>query len=159
MISELEEIKELFDEFYLIDEPHNNVVKENKNPIKINFEGGNKTGLVFVFEQSLSVEDKEMIHNLIHKAMKLTMEDLAFVDLSVSNGVSLSQMINIIKASRVVVWGAENWIMQDLTSVTQYEVLKLNESSIISVDTVSTYLRDIPQKTKLWNAIQLLLKV
>jgi hypothetical protein len=91
--------------------------------------------------------------------MKLTMEDLAFVDLSVSNGVSLSQMINIIKASRVVVWGAENWIMQDLTSVTQYEVLKLNESSIISVDTVSTYLRDIPQKTKLWNAIQLLLKV
>ncbi|AMS27353.1 hypothetical protein AEM51_10315 [Bacteroidetes bacterium UKL13-3] len=159
MINELEEIKELFDEFYLIDEPHNNVVKENKNPIKINFEGGNKTGLVFVFEQSLSVEDKEMIHNLIHKAMKLTMEDLAFVDLSVSNGVSLSQMINIIKASRVVVWGAENWIMQDLTSVTQYEVLKLNESSIISVDTVSTYLRDIPQKTKLWNAIQLLLKV
>jgi hypothetical protein len=91
--------------------------------------------------------------------MKLTMEDLAFVDLSVSNGVSLSQMINITKASRVVVWGAENWIMQDLTSVTQYEVLKLNESSIISVDTVSTYLRDIPQKTKLWNAIQLLLKV
>ena len=159
MINELEEIKELFDEFYLIDEAHNNVVKENKNPIKINFEGGNKTGLVFVFEQSLSVEDKEMIHNLIHKAMKLTMEDLAFVDLSVSNGVSLSQMINIIKASRVVVWGAENWIMQDLTSVTQYEVLKLNESSIISVDTVSTYLRDIPQKTKLWNAIQLLLKV
>jgi hypothetical protein len=159
MINELEEIKELFDEFYLIDEPHNNVVKENKNPIKINFEGGNKTGLLFVFEQSLSVEDKEMIHNLIHKAMKLTMEDLAFVDLSVSNGVSLSQMINIIKASRVVVWGAENWIMQDLTSVTQYEVLKLNESSIISVDTVSTYLRDIPQKTKLWNAIQLLLKV
>lgn len=159
MINELEEIKALFDEFYLIDEPHNNEVKENKNPIKINFEGGNKIGLVFVFEQSLSGEDKEMIHNLIHKAMKLTMEDLAFVDLSVSNGVSLSQMINIIKASRVVVWGAENWIMQDLTSVTQYEVLKLNESSIISVDTVSTYINDIPQKTKLWNAIQLLLKV
>lgn len=158
MINELEEIKALFDEFYLIDEPHNNEVKENKNPIKINFEGGNKTGLVFVFEQSLSDADKEMIHNLIHKAMKLTMEDLAFVDLSVLNEVSLSQMINIIKAKRVVVWGAQNWIMQDLAQVPKYEVLKLNESSIIAVDVVSVFLTDFPLKTKLWNAIQLLLK-
>jgi hypothetical protein len=67
-------------------------------------------------------------------------------------------MINIIKAKRVVVWGAQNWIMQDLAQVPKYEVLKLNESSIIAVDVVSVFLTDFPLKTKLWNAIQLLLK-
>lgn len=158
MINELEEIKALFDEFYLIDEPLINEVKENENPIKINFEGGNKTGLVLVFEQSLLAADKEMIQNLIHKAMKLTMEDVALVDLSHHQGVSVDQMINIIKPKHVIVWGAHNWLANTVAGIKKYEVTTYNNSSILAVDVVSAFQDNVPLKTTLWTNIQLLLK-
>ncbi|MES2561015.1 MAG: hypothetical protein V4590_14815 [Bacteroidota bacterium] len=158
MINELDEIKALFDEFYLIDEPLTNVVKENENPIKINFEGGNKTGLVFVFEESLSPADKEMIHNLIHKAMKLTMEDVALVDLSQHNDVSAGQMINIIKPARMIVWGAHDWLLSEVSALKKYEVGTYHNSSILAVDAVTAFQDNVPLKTTLWTNIQLLLK-
>lgn len=158
MINELEEIKALFDEFYLIDEPLKNEVKESENPIKINFEGGNKTGLVFVFENSLSDADKEMIHNLIHKAIKLTMEDVALIDLSTIKGVSYEQMINVIKGKKVIVWGAFDWISESVGAIPKYEVSLFKQSSLISVDSVSTFLNNVPLKTTLWNSIQSLVK-
>lgn len=158
MINELEEIKALFDEFYLIDEPIVNEVKENENPIKINFEGGNKTGLVFVFEQSLSAADNEMIQNLIHKAMKLTMEDVALVDLSLHQGVSMGQMINIIKHKHVIVWGAHSWLATAVARIKKYEVTTYNNSFILAVDAVPAFQDNVPLKTTLWTNIQLLLK-
>ncbi|MES2778990.1 MAG: hypothetical protein V4651_03735 [Bacteroidota bacterium] len=158
MINELDEIKALFDEFYLIEEPLENEVKENENPIKINFEGGNKTGLVFVFEQSLSPIDKDMIHNLIHKAMKLTMEDVAWVEISAHPGMGVSLMINVIKAKQLIVWGANAWLTNEVSSVKNYEVTTLANCSILPVDSVSAFHNNVPLKTALWNSIQLLLK-
>ncbi len=158
MINELEEIKALFDEFYLIDEPLKNEVKESENPIKVNFEGGNKTGLVFVFENPLSDADKEMIHNLIHKAMKLTMEDVALIDLSTIKGVSYEQMINVIKGKKVIVWGAFDWLSESVGTIHKYEVTSFKQSSLISVDVVSAFLNNVPLKTTLWNSIQSLVK-
>ena len=158
MINELEEIKALFDEFYLIEEPFHNEVKENENPIKINFEGGNKTGLVFVFEQSLSDVDKEMIHNLIHKAMKLTMEDVALVDLSTQADVTLSQMINVIKPKRVIMWGTPNKFSSDKSGAIKYELIHTNGIGVLVVDVVSAFHENISLKTQLWNSIQVLLK-
>jgi hypothetical protein len=158
MINELDEIKALFDEFYLIDEPLHNEVKENENPIKINFEGGNKTGLVFAFEQSLSAADKEMIHNLIHKAMKLTMEDIAWVDLATIKGLSVEQMINIMKPKHVIVWGAFNWLQNTVPRINKYEITTLVNTPLLAVDPVSAFLDNVPLKTTLWAQIQLLLK-
>ena len=158
MINELEEIKVLFDEFYLIEEPLHNEVKENENPIKINFKGGNKTGLAFVFEQPLSAADNEMIHNLIHKAMKLTMEDVALIDLSLHKDVSLGQMINVMNVKRMIIWGAEQWLYNEVSDAKKYEIVTFNNSSIIGVGVVSMFQDNVPLKTTLWNTIQLLLK-
>lgn len=158
MINELEEIKALFDEFYLIDEPLINEVKENENPIKINFEGGNKKGLLFVFEQTLSPTDKEMIHNLIHKAMKLTMEDVALFDMSGASELSLDQMINIIKPKHIILWGAHNLLLKVAPNSKKYDVIRHNNCSILNVDAVSAFQDNVPLKTTLWTNIQLLLK-
>lgn len=158
MINELEEIQALFDEFYLIEEPLKNEVKESENPIKINFEGGNKTGLVFVFENPLSDADKEMIHNLVHKAMKLTMEDVALIYLHTMKGVSYEQMINVINGNKVIVWGAFEWISESVGAINKYEVTPYRKSTLISVDVVSAFMNNVPLKTVLWNSIQSLIK-
>jgi hypothetical protein len=158
MINELEEIKALYDEFYLIDEPLKNEVKESENPTKINFAGGNKTGLVFVFGNPLSEADKEMIYNLIHKAMKLTMEDIAWIDCNDVKGVTVEQMINVMNARKVIVWGAPEWVPSGVKTVNFYQISTFQHCSLLHVDSVPKFLNDIPLKTTLWNAIQLLVK-
>ena len=153
MIIEVNEITTLFDEFYLIDEKPTITVKENENPPKIHFEGGNTKGLVFVFGHLLTQEDRDMIQKLIHNALKIKMEDVALVDLASQNDVQLHQVIDIIKPKHLILWG--NHATFPATSL--YEINSIAEVKFIKVNEVNRFHQDINLKTSLWNGIQQLL--
>ncbi len=151
---ELNDITELFDEFYLIDEKPVQTVKEKENPPKINYEGGNGTGLVFVFGHALTAADQDMIHKLIHNALKIKMEDIALVDLTSQNVTELQQVIEIMQPKHVVLWG--NHPLFPATAA-PYTVGETGKSKYIKVDEVNRFHQDVALKTSLWNSIQQLL--
>lgn len=157
-MNETEDIIELFDEFYFIDEPSIKRVKENENPIKINFEGGNNQRLIFIHESEFSVQDKDMLHKLIHNAMKLTMEDLAILNVTHNEGIKLEDVINIMKPQRVIIWGAGSWINANLPASGMYEISSSHGVNWLRVDSVEKFHDNVQLKTALWNGIQALLK-
>jgi hypothetical protein len=153
MIIEVNEITALFDEFYLIEEKPLQAVKESEIPLKINFEGGNGKGLVFVFGHVLTQEDQDMIQKLIHNALKIKMEDIALVDLSSQNGIQMQQVIEIIKPKQLVLWGNHGIFPTN----SLYEVSNIGQVRFIKVDEVNRFHQDVALKTSLWNGIQQLL--
>lgn len=153
MIIEVNEITALFDEFYLIEEKPLQAVKESEIPLKINFEGGNAKGLVFVFGHVLSQDDQDMIQKLIHNALKIKMEDVALVDLTSQNGVNMQQVIEIIKPKHLVLWGNHDIFPPNAL----YEVSHIGQTRFIKVDEVNRFHTDVALKTSLWNGIQQLL--
>lgn len=153
MIIEVNEITALFDEFYLIDEKPLQAVKESEIPLKINFEGGNATGLVFVFGHVLSQEDHDMIQKLIHNALKIKMEDIALVDLTTQKGIQLQQVIDIIKPKQLILWGNH----ETFPTTSLYQVDMMGQIRLMKVDEVNRFHQDVALKTALWNGIQQLL--
>jgi DNA-binding protein YbaB len=158
MMNETDDIIELFDEFYFIDEPSIKRVKENENPIKINFEGGNNQRLIFIHEGEFSVQDKDMLHKLIHNAMKLTMEDIAIVNVTQNEGIKLEDVINIMKPERAIIWGTGGWSKAFLPALNLYEISSTNGTNWLKVDSVEKFHDNVQLKTALWNGIQALLK-
>lgn len=154
MIIEVNEITALFDEFYLINEKPSVVVKERENPIKIHFEGGNGTGLVMVFGHALTPEDSDMIHKLIHNALKIKMEDVALVNLSTQQSLQIQQVIDIIKPKQLILWG-NNPVFPSAPA--KYEVGTIGSVKYINVDEVNRFHSDVALKTSLWQSIQKLL--
>ena len=82
MISNLENITDLFDEFYIVQDTVLQPVKERENTLKVNLDGKEQAELLFVFSARLQDVDAEMIHKLIHNAMKINRETVCFAYLS-----------------------------------------------------------------------------
>jgi len=157
-MNETDDIIELFDEFYYIDEPSIKRVKESENTVKINFEGGNNRHLVFIHEGDFSAQDKDMLHKLIHNAMKLTMEDVAIVNLAGNTGVTAAEMINIMKPKHAILLGADDWVNTHFPQLNMYEPASVSGAAWLKADAVAKYHDNVQLKTALWNGIQALLK-
>lgn len=143
-------ITSLFDEFYLIEELTPTGVKETENTKIIHSTGGNSKGVVFVFGTTLTAEDTQMTQALIHKAMKLSMEEIALVQTDQNPGLAMQEVINIMKPKFVIVWGTQLGAKDPVL----YKVYNSNNIKVLFVESVSTYHDNVPLKTKLWNAIQ-----
>ncbi len=152
MFNQEDDIVALFDEFYFIEETVIKPVKENEKAVKINFEGGNKAGLVFVFESKLADADMDMIQKLVCNAMKMSMDDVALVYLDQHKGLSLEELIDVMNPVRMINWGITSW----LSSGAAYQLHKYQKTSYLNVDAVSAFHQNIPLKTNLWNNIQIL---
>ena len=150
MIKDIDDIVELFDEFYFINEVQPTLFKENEIPFKINFEGGNDKGIIFVFSDVLQPNDTEMIHKLIHNAMKIKLQDVALVVLSQNETFSLSKMINVMDAKKVILWGTSSWSSIAKT----YTIHDIENVMVLAVDDVSMYHQNTSLKTSLWKCIQ-----
>jgi hypothetical protein len=155
MISNLENLTDLFDEFYIVQETVLQPVKEKENTPKVNLDGKEQAELLFVFSARLQGVDAEMIHKLIHNAMKLNRETVSFMYLSDNQNLSFDELIKITPIKRVLVWGADQWVDNRLSP---YQTQALQGVSGLAVDIPSAYHENIELKTKLWNAIQQLMK-
>ena len=155
MISNLENLTGLFDEFYIVKETVHQPVKENENTLKVNLDGSEQADLLFVFAARLQGVDDEMIYKLVHNAMKLNREKVAFVYLSDNQGVTFADMIKITSIKKVLIWGEIQWVGEQLIA---YQISDVISKRVLLVERPALYHNSIELKTKLWNAIQLLMK-
>ncbi len=155
MISNLENLTDLFDEFYIVQETVYQPVKEKENTPKVNLDGKEEAELLFVFSSRLQGVDAEMIHKLVHNAMKLNREAVCFMYLSDNQSIPFNELIKITPIKRVLVWGAEQWGENRLNT---YQTLAHQGVSTLWVEAPAVYHDNVALKTKLWNAIQQLMK-
>lgn len=153
MFNQEDDIVALFDEFYFIEETVIKPVKENEKAVKINFEGANKAGLVFVFESKLADADMDMIQKLVCNAMKMSMDDVGLLYLDQHKGLSLQELIDVINPIRLINWGITSWSSLGAT----YQLHKYQTTSYLNVDAVNVFHQNISLKTNLWNHIQILM--
>jgi len=159
MINELNEIIELYDDFIFVNEQDVTqliAVKENKNTIKINFNGSNISGLFFIFNNKLNSQCQELINNLVTKAIKINMDDVVTVCLSENPELTFSLLENQLLPKKIIIWGSNEWVAEIQTI--PYQEQKIQDVRILLVDDVNLFISDIALKTKLWNTIQILLK-
>lgn len=151
-IIHLNDIADLYDEFYLIEDKTQIPPKENEKIKKsLNFLGGYKSGFLWVYNQSDEIEgiDKEMINNLITNALKLSWDNFAVLNLASNEDYTIIEIIEQLKPSKIILWGTgkpEN----------RYQIIDLNNSKILGVESVSVYHTNQELKRKLWENIQLL---
>lgn len=155
MISNLENLTNLFDEFYLVNESVLQPPKENENTPIINLDGKKQSELMFVFSSHLQGVDAEMLHNLVHNAMKLNREVVSFMYLSDNQSISFGDVIKITSVKRIIIWGEPQWAGQEAVV---YVPNVQNGVKYLLVETPSVYHSNIQLKTKLWAAIQLLIQ-
>ena len=153
-IIQLNEIVDLYDEFYFLEDKTQLPPKENEKIKKsLNFLGGYKSGFLWVYNQEAEISglDKEMMNNLITNALKLSWDDVGVLNLSLNSDYTILEILEEIKPSKIILWGPgkpEN----------RYQIIELNNSKILGVEEVSRYHTNQDLKRKLWENIQLLIK-
>lgn len=125
--------------------------------IPLNFSGANKRHIVFIYNDKVNDarENVEMLSNLITKALKFSMEDVAVVRLSKNPEHNLHTIIDALKPHHLLLFGVPEWITDEVTVV--HNVIKVNDTHVLIADNVEAYHGRQEHKSALWSGIQQLL--
>lgn len=128
---------------------------ENKVQIPLNYSGANKRHIAIIYNDIIndSRENVEMLSNLITKALKFSMDDVAVVRMSKNQKISIEEIITQLQAKHAIVWGAPSQFMYQNI----HEIYSINSSQIMVADFVNNYHNKGDYKAQLWAAIQKLL--
>lgn len=198
MNNEIEEIADLYDEFFIIDPlaqisgnkpvevvaavarpvpvkeaaepvintpedllpPVNNVAPTPQIPLSpLNFSGANKRHITVIYndKNNDSRENVEMLSNLVTKALKLSMDDVAIVRLSRNPEYSLSMIFNTLNSEYAMIWGAFDLLKSEHNDTAIHQTSSMGSTRIMVADEAHTYHDNTTYKTALWQAIQSLL--
>lgn len=198
MNNEIEEITDLFDEFFIIDSPDEisadkpvdaavkpasdvpvketaeHVINTPQNPLPpespvkpepqiplapLNFSGANKRHITVIYndKNNDSRENVEMLSNLVTKALKLSMDDVAIVRLSRNPEYSLSMIFNTLNTKHAMIWGAFDLLKAENNNTAIHQTSSIGSTLIMVADEAHTYHDNTAYKTALWQAIQTLL--
>lgn len=125
---------------------------ENKVQIPLNYSGANKRHIAIIYNDinNDSRENVEMLSNLITKALKFSMDDVAVVRMSKNQNLSIEEIIAQLKAKHAIVWGAPSQFLHQNI----HEIYSVNSTQIMVADFVNNYHNKGDYKTQLWAAIQ-----
>lgn len=128
---------------------------ENKVQIPLNYSGANKRHIAIIYNDinNDSRENVEMLSNLITKALKFSMDDVAVVRLSKNQNLPIAEIITQLQAKHAIVWGAPSEF--ELKEV--HQIYTINSTQIMVADFVNNYHNKGDYKTQLWATIQKLL--
>lgn len=198
MNNEIEEITDLFDEFFIIDSPEqvsvnkpvevaavpvkpvtvkevsepvinapevppiavNNTPSPSQTPLApLNFSGANKRHITVIYndKNNDSRENVEMLSNLVTKALKLSMDDVAIVRLSRNPDYSLSAIFNSLQTKHAMIWGASDLLKAENNDTAIHQTSSIGSTHIMVADEAHTYHNNNTYKAALWQAIQTLL--
>jgi len=149
-IKNLSEIAGLYDEFILADEPAQIHPKESK---KIANSTNNESALahevlmIYDSDKELMTSELEMLENLVKNALKLDRSKVLFVNYHLESSRDIDEFIESSKAQKVICWGVRG-------TEPDYAILKFGETTVICVESISTYVDDVNQKRKLWEKIR-----
>ncbi len=123
--------------------------------IPLNYSGANKRHIAIIYNDKYndSRENVEMLSNLITKALKFSMDDVAVVRVSKNQNYTIEQIIGQLHAKHAIVWGAPSEFKHN----TIHEINVINGTQLMVADFVQKYHANNDYKAQLWLAIQNLL--
>ncbi|MFA6260929.1 MAG: hypothetical protein WC760_05645 [Bacteroidia bacterium] len=159
LINRLSEIAPLFDEFYLIREPSEIRTKESekiKQPL--NYFGGFESQILMLVNSlpDLDHTDREMLNNLVEKAIKITWDKVALLNLAKNQDYSVLEIMNELNPKKTIIWGCDEQ-PDELTGGPKYQVAIWKTGEVLRVEGPEAYRSNSDNKRMLWEQIQILL--
>lgn len=156
------QILDLYDKIILVDEPETSGVKESKkNENPLIFKGGNGKRLLFLYHEpdELQDKDREMIGNLIEKAMLYSWDDVALLNLFANNTPDAGRLLDELNPLYVVFWGCVDYAQAAGFNAGLYTTGELSGVKYVCVHSINSYHDDKELKLKLWTSLKALLGI
>lgn len=121
----------------------------------LNYSGANKRHIAIIYNDinNDSRENVEMLSNLITKALKFSMDDVAVVRMSKNQNFSIEEIITQLHSKHAIVWGAPSeFVYREV-----HQIYPIQSAKVMVADFVNNYHNKGDYKTQLWSAIQKLL--
>ncbi|MEO6327916.1 MAG: hypothetical protein ABIO55_03250 [Ginsengibacter sp.] len=128
----------------------------------INFLGGNNRHILFLVSNSGStyLSDSELIFlSEILTACKLSLNDIAIVNLDKSDPSNQKSIPDTLKAGIVILSGIELSILQLPFNIPLFQVQQYKEKKYVTIPSLYTIQNDTALKRKLWEVLKILFSV
>lgn len=161
LIKRLSEIAPLFDEFYLIGEPSEIRTKESekiKQPL--NYFGGFQAQILMLVNSLPELDniDREMLNNLVEKAIKISWDKVALLNLANNSAYTVAEVLEELNPKKTIIWGCDQ-NLENLPVDQKYHVMKMNSGELLWVESPEIYRSQSDSKRNLWEQIQILLEL
>lgn len=122
--------------------------------IPLNYSGANKRHIVFIYNDKVndSRENVEMLSNLITKALKFSMDDVAVVRVSKNQNHNFKSVNEVLKPAHLLLFGASEWLDDPQFGI--HDVVKIDGVKVLIADAIDAYHGRQEYKGALWNGIQ-----
>lgn len=119
--------------------------------------GNNKRNVIIIVEnhETLYLPDNELNFLLgILSACKLTMEDVAIVNIKKNKPVSYKALEQELKAEKIILFGVESSAIGLPLEFPPYQIQQYNNQTYLSAGILANIQDDKAEKTKLWNCLK-----
>jgi ethanolamine utilization protein EutP (predicted NTPase) len=122
----------------------------------LHYSGANKKHIAVIYndKNNDSRENVEMLSNLITKALKFSMDDVAVIRLSRNNNVALDQFFDTLNTKHALLWGAHDLVKQAGVEAVTHTVITIGKTQVMIADFVHEYHGKTEYKGKLWETVQ-----
>jgi hypothetical protein len=125
--------------------------------LSFNVLGNNKRNVIIIVEnnETLYLPDNELNFLLgILSACKLTMDDVAIVNIKKNKPVSYKAIAQELGAEKIILFGVETSAIELPFEFPHYQIQKYNNQTYISAGMLGDIQDDKAEKTKLWNCLK-----
>ena len=128
--------------------------KEPLVQIPLNYSGANKRLIAIIYNDIIndSRENVGMLSDLITKALKFSMDDVAVIRLSKNQNYSIEQILEQLKPKHTIIFGAPDGFQHQLV----HQIVEINSNQVLVTDFVHLYLNNNEYKGQLWTSIKTL---
>ncbi len=154
-------IKELFKnslvEFYETESE-----KKPKVVLPFNVLGNNRSRVVIIIEndETIYLPDTQLNFLLgILSACKLSMEDVAILNIKKNKGVSYKAIELELKAEKIILFGVSAVQIELPIEFPRYQIQQYNNQTYVNAAPLSHLQDDKAEKTKLWNCLKQLFSI
>lgn len=135
--------------------------QEGKNlPVSsFNMLGNNRRRVIIIVEndETLYLPDDQLSFLLgILSACKLTMEDVAIINLKKNKAVTYKAIELELKAEKIILFGVPAARIELPLEFPMYQIQQYNKQTYITASMLSDIEKDTGEKTKLWNCLKLI---
>ncbi len=115
----------------------------------------NRVIIVVSNKEAAFLPDDELSFLLgILSACKLNMDDVGIVNLAKNKGIFYTQIINDLKAEKLLLFGVKPDDLQLPLSFPQYQLQRYNEQLYLAAPALSSLQNSKDEKLKLWNCLK-----
>lgn len=132
-------------------------VQKIETEISINILGNNRSKVVIVIENNETVHlpDDQLNFLLgILSACKLTMEDVAIINITKNKAINFKAIALELKAEKIILFGVTPAQIDLPLEFPLYQIQQYNKQTYISAATLIDIENDKVEKTKLWNCLK-----